>query len=129
MAGITRHQNLMEGLFGPAYRAGWEGQDCPPPPAGGEGMADIWKGMYEDGAAARRQAAEYQAANPPPADDDVVWGVAYRTARMEPGTHITSYLSGDLTEEDARWMAERWQTEQAHIVEAWAEAGSRRRLF
>ena len=124
---ITRHQNLLaDPLFGEAYRAGAEGRECPPPPA--QGMGDIWDGFYADGVKWREDGEAYKAANPPPADD-VVWGVAYRTARMEPGTHITSYLSGDLTEEDAQWMAERWQTEQAHIVEAWAEAGSRRRLF
>ena len=50
----------------------------------------------------------------------VMWGVAYRTAGMEPGHYFASYLDGTLTEADARWMAERWEAEQAHIEAAWA---------
>ena len=59
----------------------------------------------------------------PPAG--MMWGVAYRTAGMAEGDYITSYGPGDWTEDDARWMAERYQAEQSHIVAAWATSRER----
>ena len=67
MAATTRHQNLMDDpVFGEAYKAGYEGRDCPPPPNDSEAFRQIWDGYYRDGETRRRQNAEYQAANPPP---------------------------------------------------------------
>ena len=59
----------------------------------------------------------------------LVWGVAYRPVGMEADAHITHFGGGDLTEADARWMAERFQAENDHIAEAWAVSDDRRRFF
>ena len=62
---VTRHQTLLaDPLFGAAYRAGFEGRDCPEPPNGGDGFLAAWMGSYEDGKTRRRLADDYRAANP-----------------------------------------------------------------
>ena len=53
-----------------------------------------------------------------------MWGVAYRPAGMDPGTHLTSYLDGTLTEDEAAGLAAEW-AQRPNIVAAWADHSER----
>ena len=55
----------------------------------------------------------------------VMWGVGYKRVGDRDGLHFAFYGEGDLTEADARWMAERYVAEQAHIEAAWATSRER----
>ena len=105
----TRHERLLaDPLFGAAYKAGFEGDPRPAPPAGGDGFRAAWDGAFDAGQTQRRQAAEYQARTQP-ADlvADTVTGLAeehgWETV-AEAARQLTARTADHLEQVDGEWV-------------------------